>query len=157
MAAVGTPQNPSIHSVQLGSKCPCVWNSSSNHISCCTARDIIMDVGESSGYCPEVRNHYRSDPVQVQSTHYLLCQLLHRRLHVSTYWLRANSSRDVYEQNVAGQSRMQSSCSWGKPPARPTDTPRGPRPPTTDAHASCTSAVCACQSDDCQGKASLVQ
>ena len=60
--------NTEIHSVQLSSKCPCIWNKCSNHIRCCTAKDILMDLGESSGYCPEVCNHYRSDPVQVQST-----------------------------------------------------------------------------------------
>ena len=60
-----------VHSVQRGSTCLCVWNRSSDHISCCTARDIIMDVSESSGYCPEVCTHYRRDPVHTQPTHCL--------------------------------------------------------------------------------------
>ena len=84
-----------IHSVQLCSNCPCVWNLGSNHISCCTARDIIMDVGESSGYCPEVCNHYRSDPVQVQSTEAGVRPEKRIKLHIKRVGLHPVTGRRI--------------------------------------------------------------
>ena len=52
--------------------------------------------------------------------------------------------------------RMHTSWSLGtQPQALPSGTPCGLHPQTTDAAARCTSAVCACQPDDCQGEASL--
>ena len=105
-----------IHSVQPGSTCPCVWNKSSNHISCCTARDIIMDVSESSGYCPEVCNHYRSDPVQVQSTHCLGHQRWYARARIWPSGCQPPAATGSCTQGAAGlghnalHNPMQASC-----------------------------------------------